>query len=105
MNHSLLLNRTTPSFDDRLRHCLALARNLSDHAEALQAFEQLRADVAQHQPEMAGMLQLLWHEVMTARRSAAFWQQLSDVEKEISEQMAANHLQLQQNYLRLMQEQ
>lgn len=53
----------------------------------------------------AELISMLWKEILTSRRSAAFWQQISDVEKAMSEQLVQQHLQLQQNHLRLMQEQ
>jgi hypothetical protein len=51
------------------------------------------------------MIDMLWGELLRARRSAQFWQKTCDVERELTERMAASHFQLQQNYLRLVQEQ
>ncbi|NJN21931.1 MAG: hypothetical protein HC812_13035 [Leptolyngbya sp. RL_3_1] len=51
------------------------------------------------------MMQLLWREYVASRRSATFWQELCQVEKHLSERITESHIQLRQNYLRLMQEQ
>jgi hypothetical protein len=59
---------------------------------------------AEH-PEYAAMLQMLWREYVSTQRSAAFWQELCQVEKHLSERITESHIQLKQNYLRLMQEQ
>lgn len=90
---------------EQLQACLSLAKDPSGHAEAVQKFEQLRETLAKSDPGAAEMLNLLWHEVLTARRSATFWQEVCNVEKELSERIAASHIQLKQNYQRLMQEQ
>ncbi len=99
MTHSLSQNQI-----DLLQDCLALALTPKSHAEAKRQFldlqESLNIDAATSE-----VLQKLWQEVLTARRSAAFWEQLSDVEKAMSEGLATDHLRLQQNYLRLVQEQ
>lgn len=99
MTHSLNQHQL-----DLLKDCLALALNPKSHAEADRQFldlqESLETDAATSE-----VLQKLWREVLTARRSAAFWEQLSDVEKSMSEGLATDHLRLQQNYLRLIQEQ
>lgn len=94
-----------PSPFAQLQACVATAHDLSQHPEATEAFEALRDQVALSNPQMAQMLELLWNEMLAARRSSTFWQEICDVEKELSERIAANHVQLRQNYLRLMQEQ
>lgn len=98
MTHSL-----TPQQTAQLRECLVLAQDPTQHQDANQSFDVLRASISE--PLATELLSVLWKEVLSARRSAAFWQQISDVEKEMSERLAQNHFQLQQNYLRLMQEQ
>ncbi len=89
----------------QLKKCLSLAQEVATHAEANQAFEQLRASVDAETPLAAELLDLLWQEVIAARRSALFWHQMCDVEKELSDRMIDNMAQLRRNYLRLMQEQ
>ncbi len=89
---------------DQLRQCLSLAQDPAQHSHASQSFAALRDSIAQ-QPEALELLQTLWDEMLAARRSALFWQKISDVEKEMTEKLAQNHFQLQQNYLRLIQEQ
>lgn len=88
-----------------LRECLSLAGHVTQHDEANQVFETVQATLKKDNPEAAEVMSLLWNEVLSAHRSAAFWEQLCNVERELTERMAANHFQLQQNYLRLMQEQ
>lgn len=89
----------------RIQECLSLANDFSRHAEANQAFIDLKDSLAVDHPIAAEMLSLLWHEMLSARRSASFWEQISDIERQLTEQMTASHVQLQQNYLRLVQEQ
>lgn len=94
---------------DQIQRCLSLVSDLSRHPEATQSFVALCNQLTIDQPIdpnlLDELLRLLWDEVLSARRSARFWEQISDVERQISEDMAASHLQLQQNYLRLLQEQ
>lgn len=90
---------------EQFQACLSLASDLSRHAEAKQAFAELRNQLAIDYPLAAQMLDLAWNEILSAKRSATFWEQISNVERQMTEQMAANHVQLQQNYLRLVQEQ
>ncbi|MBE9178094.1 hypothetical protein IQ268_05775 [Oculatella sp. LEGE 06141] len=89
----------------QLQACIAQAQNLSHHSDANETFAELRDRLASENPQAAELLETLWKELLSARRSALFWQQICDVERDLAEQMAANHVQLQQNYLRLMQEQ
>ncbi|MBW4657506.1 MAG: hypothetical protein KME15_02435 [Drouetiella hepatica Uher 2000/2452] len=84
--------------------CLALAPDVTRHLEAHQLFAELQSSLAIENPLAAELLALAWKDVIAARRSAAFWEQISDVERDMSEQMVATHTNLQQNYLRLMQE-
>lgn len=87
----------------QLQHCLELARDTTQHQAAIAQFTQLRNSIVQDEAAKS-LADGIWAEVLAARRSAAFWQQLSDVEKDVSERLAQNHVQLQQNYLRLVQE-
>jgi len=89
----------------QLQECVSLAQELAHHAKANQSFAELRDRVAADNPVSAELLELLWNEVLAARRSATFWREMSDVEKQLSERIAQSHLQLRQNYERLMQEQ
>lgn len=88
-----------------LQNCLELAQELTQHEQANQSFEALRSQLEFDNPEAAVLLSQVWKELISARRSAAFWQQICDVERDLTEKMTASHVQLQQNYLRLMQEQ
>jgi DNA polymerase III psi subunit len=100
MTHS-----SSQSLVAQLKQCLKLAQDMAHHAEANQAFEQLRASVDADNPLAAELMELLWQEAIAARRSAAFWQQMCDVEKDLSDRMMENLAQLRRNYLRLIQEQ
>ena len=53
---------------------------------------------------MAELLNLIWQDLIAARRSASFWEQMSDVEKEMASNMMETMTQLRQNQLRLIQE-
>ncbi|MGA1475088.1 MAG: hypothetical protein ACO4AI_07970 [Prochlorothrix sp.] len=55
--------------------------------------------------EAAEALALLWQELIRARRSAILWQQSCDLERGLTDRIAESHVQLQQNYMRLIQEQ
>lgn len=87
-----------------LQACLSLSKDPTAHTEANDRFRDLLDHLAENEAT-AEALGVLWRELLAARRSAAFWQQLSDVEKELSDRLAETHVQLQQNYLRLVQEQ
>ncbi|MGQ9871881.1 hypothetical protein [Leptodesmis sp.] len=99
MNHSLSQHQI-----NLLQDCLALALNPKTQAEADRQFLDLQ-DSLNPDAMTAEVLQKLWAEVLAARRSAAFWEHLSDAEKAMSDGLADDHLRLQQNYLRLIQEQ
>jgi hypothetical protein len=88
-----------------LQDCLELADDITQHSEANRAFQELQGNLAVENPLAAELLGLIWKEMLAARRSALFWERSCDIEREMTEQMATSHLQLKQNYLRLMQEQ
>lgn len=89
---------------DQLQHCFALAADPTQQAAAKTAFAQLRQGITD--PVAAEeLLEALWTEVLAARRSGAFWQQISDAEKGLSDRVTADHINLQQNHMRLIQEQ
>lgn len=88
----------------QLKKCLMLAQDVGSHAEATRAFEQLCGIIDAENPMAAQLLEMLWEEAIMARRSALFWQQMSDVEKDMANRMMENMTQMRQNYLRLMQE-
>ncbi len=89
----------------QLRACVERARDISDGAKASVEFAQLCDRLGAENPQAADLLKILWNEFLAANRSATFWQQICDVEKELSERMAQTNIQLKQKYLRLMQEQ
>ena len=100
LKHSLLEDSGS-----QLKQCLSLAQEISHHGEASQEFDRLRDRVMAECPQSAELIDMLWTEVLAARRSATFWREMCDVEKQLSERIAQSHSQLKQNYLRLMQEQ
>jgi hypothetical protein len=92
---------------ESLQACLALAQDPQQHPSAAAQFQALRVRLADGGADPATLLlfDALWKEVLAARRSAAFWQQISDAEQNLSEQMTEHTIQTQKNYLRLVQEQ
>ena len=89
---------------DQLQECFALAADPTQHNAAKTAFTQLRQEITDP-AAVAELMDALWTEVLVARRSGAFWQQISDAEKGLSDRVTADHVNLQQNHLRLIQEQ
>ena len=89
----------------QLKKCLALARELKTHPEANQAFEELRDRIAAENPQSAELLELMWNDLISARRSCSFLQKMSDVERQVSDRMMENMADLRRNYLRLIEEQ
>lgn len=87
-----------------LNECLSMAQDLNSHSDADRRFLDLE-ETLPNDPATMVVVQALWREVLAARRSATYWEQISDVERSMTESLASNHFQLQQNYLRLMQEQ
>ena len=88
-----------------LKSAIALTGDIDTHPEANQAFAELLDQLpAEHETEIQ-LLQQLWEAYISTRRSARFWEEMSDVEKAMSDRMAQANVQLKQNYLRLVQEQ
>ncbi len=90
---------------DQLQTCLSLAEDFEQRAAAEVAFEQLRDRASADRDDASALINLLWKELLAARHSASFWHKVADVEKEISERLAASHAQLQQNHISLVAEQ
>lgn len=99
MTHSLTQNQLA-----QLKDCLSLAQNPTQQEAARQTMTQLLNDVSPNTIAVE-IIDALWNELLTARRSTAFWEQISDAEKEIGDRLTQDNIRLQQNYLRLMQEQ
>ena len=96
-----------PSTDlsSRLQTAIGLAQTVQQHPEAHQAFQDMLGELETQSPEAAALLAQLWKEYISSKRSSLFWEQLSEVEKNLSDRLSESHMQLKQNYLRLMQEQ
>jgi len=88
-----------------LETAINLAQDGASHEQAHATFNEIFEKVRETDPQTAAMLQLLWREYVTTQRSVNFWQELCQVEKHLSERITESHIQLRQNYLRLMQEQ
>ncbi|MEL6161759.1 MAG: hypothetical protein AAGJ95_11045 [Cyanobacteria bacterium J06554_11] len=88
-----------------LSGAIALAKEGKQYTQATAQFEALLTQIQAESPVTAPLLKQLWEEFMSAQRSAAFWQTLSDAEKELSDKMSESNIQLKQNYMRLVQEQ
>jgi len=99
MTHSLTQNQLA-----QLKDCFSLARNPTQQETARQTMAQLLSDLTVD-AVAAEVIDALWQELLTARRSTAFWEQISDAEKEMGDRLTQDNIRLQQNYLRLMQEQ
>ncbi len=95
----------SPTLAEALQAAIQLAQTMDRQGEAHEAFNQLHSTLEAENPDCAALLQILWREYMATQRSAAFWQELCQVEKHLSERITESHIQLRQNYLRLMQEQ
>jgi hypothetical protein len=87
-----------------LSGAIALAKE-SSYEQATEQFEALLEQVQADSPAMATLLSQLWQEYVAVQRSATFYESLSDAEAGLSEKMAQSNIQLQQNYMRLIQEQ
>ena len=88
-----------------LKSAIALTGDLKTHPEADQAFKEIIAQLPAESEIEIELLKQLWAAFLSTRRSAQFWEEMSDVEKAMSDRMAQANVQLQQNYLRLVQEQ
>lgn len=88
-----------------LETAINLAQDGTSPEQAHATFNEVFETVREADPQTAAMLQMLWREYVTTQRSANFWQELCQVEKHLSERITESHIQLRQNYLRLMQEQ
>ncbi len=88
----------------QLKECLSLAQSPAQHTAARELLAQLLGGL-EAAPATTEVIDTLWNELLRARRSNAFWEQISDAEKEMGDRLAQDNIRLQQNYLRLMQEQ
>lgn len=89
----------------QLQQCLTLAQDVTKHNEAKETYLGLRDRLLSEHPEATPLIDLMWQEILVSRRSAMFWEEMCNVEKKLADRMAESHLQLRQNYLRLVQEQ
>lgn len=83
----------------------ALEQGQRDHQHLQALFEPLLTQLQAESPLGAQVSQLLWIEVLRSHRSLSFWQSLGEAESELAKALADQNIRLQQNYLRLMQEQ
>ncbi|MFE4106075.1 hypothetical protein [Almyronema epifaneia] len=90
---------------ETLKEAIALAKDPDNSQQAQAQFQAICQQLAASESEAADLLQMLWKEYVATQRSATFWQEMCQVEKHLSERISENHIQLKQNYLRLMREQ
>ena len=88
-----------------LAGAIALAKDGENLPAATEQFEAILKQVQAESPVGATLLRQLWQEYVSIQRSATFWENMSDAEKGLSEKMAESNVQLQRNYMRLVQEQ
>ena len=88
-----------------LAGAIALAKDGKNLDSATEQFEAILSQVKAESPTGATLLHQLWQEYVSIQRSAKFWESMSDAEKDLSEKMAESNVQLQRNYMRLVQEQ
>ena len=96
---------STTDFATRLQAALDLAQSVENHGEASRIIQAIVAELHDQSPEAIALFQQLWRAYISSQRSSQFWQQVSEAEKNLSDRLSASHVQLKQNYLRLMQEQ
>ena len=87
-----------------LAGAIALAKD-NNTQSADEQFKAIFKQVQTESPTAAKLLRQLWQEYVSVQRSARFWESMSDAEKELSDKMTENNVQLQRNYMRLVQEQ
>lgn len=92
------------SWAESLNEAIALTKDVQTHPEAKAKFAALEAQLAAEKPEVVALLRLLWDECISAKRSSAFWKEMSDAEKALADGAMAASIQSKQNYMRLMQE-
>ncbi|WOD38875.1 hypothetical protein [Nodosilinea sp. E11] len=95
----------SPDLSNRLQTALTLAKEVQQHPAAHQEFQAMLGELETESPVAADLMAQLWKAYIASQRSSLFWEQLSEVEKNLSDRMSESHIQLKQNYLRLMQEQ
>jgi len=90
---------------EQLQALLRLAETVGNHPDAHHQFQAWVADLRVNEPEVAALMEQLWQAYVASQRSAHFWQQRTQMEQRLSNRLSQHHAQLQQNYLRLVQEQ
>jgi hypothetical protein len=89
----------------RLQAAMDLAQTVECHEQANQMFQDILVDLQSQDDQTIQLFEYLWRGYLSSQRSSLFWEQISESEKRLSDRLAASHLQLNQNYLRLVQEQ
>ncbi len=98
------MTTASSNWTERLNEAIALTKDIQTHPEAQAKFAALEEDLAGENPQMLALLTLLWKECISAQRSSAFWQEMSDAEKALADGAMAASIQSKQNYMRLVQE-
>ncbi|WP_218080657.1 hypothetical protein [Anthocerotibacter panamensis] len=90
----------------QLQELTAALRDLErDPTRLNQLFMPLQEQVRAESPLAGQLTQILWEEVLRTKRSLNFWRSLGEAEGELAKTLCDQNIRLQQNYLRLMQEQ
>ena len=94
-------------YGDTLQECLVLCQDPKTEGLAMQKYQQLRDSLLSEyaNTQVVELLDVLWTTNLSSQRSATMWQHMCHTEQQLTDQMAASHVQLHQNYLRLIQEQ
>ncbi|MEB3231251.1 MAG: hypothetical protein VKJ64_09595 [Leptolyngbyaceae bacterium] len=93
------------AYTSELQECLNLIKDAATRELAVQKYTLLRDRILTQYPAMVDLLDMTWDALLTSRRTAHVWERLCNTEKQLTDRMAESHVQLQQNYLRLVQEQ
>ncbi|NEQ96546.1 MAG: hypothetical protein F6K30_07460 [Cyanothece sp. SIO2G6] len=88
-----------------LHECLSLVKDAETQGLAVKQYGMLRDRLMSEYPDLVALLDMMWDALLVSQRSAKVWERLCDTEKQLTDRMAESHVQLQQNYLRLVQEQ
>lgn len=88
-----------------LHECLSLVKDAETQGLAVKQYAMLRDRLMAEYPDRVDLLDMMWDALLVSQRSAKVWERLCNTEKQLTDRMAESHVQLQQNYLRLVQEQ
>ncbi|NET08708.1 MAG: hypothetical protein F6K09_09450 [Merismopedia sp. SIO2A8] len=88
-----------------LQDCLRLVKDIHSHEQADQMYQALRDRLVVEQPDAVELMDMMWKTLVASYQSAALWEKLCQSEQQLTDRMVESHVQLQQSYYRLVQEQ